>query len=149
MGVGYKPTPSYMESFPTIEEGSHHRCKSQSVEFPIDPSAIRFIRKSEQDTIPFEEIGREVEKLNAVPINLRWISHGGAEELAPMVGDKLEESKRTGNRGPTRQCPWFRLPPKVQIVLGILGRAPSVEPRVVYPGEGELKLRDDVEFGHC
>jgi hypothetical protein len=47
LGVGDKPAPRYMESFPTIVEGSHRRSKSQSVEFPIDPSARRFTRKSE------------------------------------------------------------------------------------------------------
>lgn len=53
-----------------IGEGSRCRRKCQSVEFPIDPSARRFMRKSEQSTISFEEIGRETVKLKAIPISL-------------------------------------------------------------------------------
>lgn len=66
-----------------------------------------------------------------------------------MAGGDLEKPKGPGNRGPTRQRPWFRLPPKVQIVPGILGHAPSVEPRVEDLGEGELKVGDDCASGHC
>ena len=65
-----------------------------------------------------------------------------------MVGGGLQKSNGAGNKGPTRQRPWFRLPPKVQIVLGILGRAPSTEPRVAHLGEGKQEIIDEGRSGH-
>ena len=59
IGEGSKPSTSFVASFPTIEEGSHHRCKPRGVDFPIDLSARRFTRRSEWEFILFNEMGEK------------------------------------------------------------------------------------------
>lgn len=99
-------------TFPTIEEGLCHRGKPKGVEFPINPLARRFTRRSEQATIPFEEIRREQVKLKTILINLSWTPRGEVAEPPSMAGGSRQELNRAGEKGPTRQRPWFRLPPK-------------------------------------
>lgn len=65
-----------------------------------------------------------------------------------MAGGSSLQSNGFGSKGPTRQRPWFQLPPKVQIVPGILGQAPFPKPRVVHLWEGNLEVRDGGVFGH-
>lgn len=43
---------------------------------------------------------------------------------------------------------WFRPPPKVRIVLGILGPPPSLGTRVAHPDGGELKVSIACDAGH-
>lgn len=45
-------------------------------------------------------------------------------------------------KGPTRQRPWFRPPPKVRIVPRILGWMPGEETRVIDQPRGEWEVRD-------
>jgi hypothetical protein len=131
-----------------IREGVHYHGKFRGVEFPVDLSARWFLRRLERETIPFEAIGREEVKLKAIPVSLWWASHGGVEEVSSMVGGGSLQSNRDGSKEPTRQRPWFQLPPKVQIVPGILGRAPFVEPHIIHLGEGNPEVRDGGDFGH-
>jgi hypothetical protein len=140
--------PKFVATFPTIEEGSRSRCEAKGVEFLIDLSARRFTRRSEMATITVKEIGREEIKLKNIPIKLRWPSHGRVEELPPMAGGGQFKLNDVRGKGPTRHRPWFRLPPKVQIIPGILGPAPSEETRVAHLRGGEREVRDDKESGH-
>lgn len=86
--------------------------------------------------------------MNDVPISLRWSSHGRTEESASIARGGQVKPVGSTTKGPTRQRPRFRLPPKVQIVPGILGHAPSDGPCVVNPNAGEREVKDDFGSGH-
>ena len=82
-------------------------------------SARKFVNRSDRQFIPIDAIGREEVKLKAIPISLRWRSNGEQPSTAAMAGREGSKSKDDWQRGPTRQRPWFRQRPKVQIVPGI------------------------------
>ena len=50
--------------------------------------------------------------------------------------------------GQEHQRPWFRAPPKVHIIPGILGLGPAVETRDIHLVGGEDKIEGDPESGH-
>lgn len=86
--------------------------------------------------------------MKAIPIKLHWASNGGPEKLPSTAGEEQRNSIKIEKKGPTSQRPWFRLPPKVPIVPGILGRAPAAETRIKHQFGGEPKVRDDGGSSH-
>lgn len=105
---------------------------------------------------PINSIGDGGVKLKAIPINLQWVSrhkssdssvNGGCGGTGLNAGE-LPMSNGFVLRGPTCKRPWFRLPPKVQIVPGILGRAPSAGTRVDHQQGSEPKVGEEARSGH-
>ena len=73
-----------------------------------------------KNSFPFEEIADNSIKIKQIPIELCWESHGGSVRKKKLGGSRSSTFEPV-KTGPTRQRPWFRIPPKVRIVLGILG----------------------------
>lgn len=134
----------FTRSSPTITESVRRRNKPRGVGFPFDSSR----KFAMTEVFPLEEIGREVVKIKSIPIRFRWTSNGGPEEGVPKAGKESFKSIHPVIKGPTRQRPWFRPPPKVRIVPGILGRMPRDETRVGHRSGGETEVREDSVSAH-
>lgn len=102
---------------------------------PFDTANWYFKYEAKKDEFPFDEVAAEEVKIKFTPIKLRWLSRrkAGDEELEGKFGFK---SYRGGHFGQER---WFRPPPKVKIIPGILGPHPAQGTHVGHPGGGERK----------
>jgi hypothetical protein len=60
----------------------------------------------------------------------------GSSEIKPVRGRQFQDSR------------WFRPPPKVRVVPGILGPHPSQATRVAHRGNGEREVTNGAEAGH-
>ena len=87
-------------------------------------------------------------KIKQIPFELRWQTHGVAEQRNSEAGGRRQSNRKLGNVGPTSQRPWFCLPPKVCIVPGILGLGPEDRTRGDDREGGELMGNGDPESGH-
>lgn len=106
---------------------------------------------------PFDSVTDSSVKLKNTPIELKWnLQEGSSRELSSKRG-MVSDSKiqKDGNDdlqvGFGRQSRWFRPPPKVRIVPGILGSLPGCETRGVNPSQipgGEDKVSGDFEAKH-
>lgn len=143
--MGVCGSERYEKAFPMIAESARRRSKPFRVRFPINSSQSKF---AVADSFPLEEIGHEVVKVKSIPISFRWTSNGDPAVTGSVPGNIEVNTRLPVVKGPTRQRPWFRPPPKVRIVPGILGRRPGEETRVEYQDGGERKVSDEAAYGH-
>lgn len=141
--------------FPTIEDGARQKEKESRITFPINGGGGDFRSKGRRNSCPIKSMGVSGVKLKAVPISLQWesrrkssegSSNGGYGGAKPEAGEK--RSNIFPRQGPTCKRPWFRQPPKVQIVPGILGRMLVSRTRVDHQLGGERKVREGLESDH-
>lgn len=119
----------------------------------MDMGSWGFQYASKKNTMPFEEIREKSVKIKSIPIQLNWAGHGGTAVPVkmPVVSGShqagTEDSSSCGVE-PTSQKWWFRSPPAVQEVAGILGHGPYDETRGGNPECSEQELGDDPESGY-
>lgn len=136
----------YAASFPSISESFRHRSKGKAVRVPINTMQKKFDQIAADSAFPFEQIEQNKVKIKAILIILQWSNNGAVAAESPETVTKEGDVNCHCKRGPTTQRPWFRLPPKVKIIPGILGPAPIEKPRVEYPSGGEREVRGDWEY---
>jgi hypothetical protein len=106
----------FERNFPTIAESGARRFKSTRVGFLIASEQKKFEKIAGNKSFPFEAVGYHEVKLKAIPISFCWTSNGGLEEEGLSEGMEGSNQKRPLIKGPVRQRPWFRPPPKVRII---------------------------------
>lgn len=90
-------------------------------------------------------------KIKSIPIELQWSRIGdgvGSLEKTNLRRDFRSLPALDRGADPTSQRRWFRSPPKVQVVTGILGRGPSQGTHGGDPDGGEREVAGDHESGH-
>ena len=96
---------------------------------------------------PFEEVDVDTVRIKSTPIQLQWNSY---EHINP-VNSKSKNSTQFDQIGESRNFGkqrWFRKPPKVQVVLGILGSYLVEDTHGKHPEGGENSGKRDPESGH-
>jgi len=113
----------------------------------MDVKSWGFQYAAEKNTLPFEEIKQNMVKIKSIPIKLQWVRYG--DTAWPVNNQAMDKahSKVLGVE-PTSQRWWFRSPPTVQEVKGILGHGPFDETRGGNLDKGEREVRDDSESEH-
>jgi hypothetical protein len=84
-------------------------------------------------------------KIKFMPIRLRWQNHRQSSSDGELEGKRVQKPNRGGYFGDSR---WFRSPPKVHIVPGILGPPLVVLTCVSHLGVGEREVEEDNDFEH-
>ena len=116
----------------------------------MDTASREFRHESVKESFPFEEIKPTSMKIKSIPIKLQWPHYGGG--TSSPVKKQLAGKRRTISvitvDEPANQIRWFRSPPKVPLVAGILGCKPNIETRGENPGRGEREVGGDSESEH-
>lgn len=92
--------------------------------------------------VPFESSSPNSVLLKGAPIELRWQSRYGCN------GEDEARHRAKLNGGQKWNSRWFRSPPKVRVVPGILGPSPTQVTRVANRGNGEDDGGDDQDSDH-
>ena len=136
-------------AFPALSNGERRQERAKGFGFPMDATSWSIRHAVEKGSLPFKQILPNSVKIKVISIELRWQGHGGKAETnrKSPAGKSLDVSNSVGVE-PTRQRRWFRLPPKVREVAGILGRRPDVGTRGDDQDMGERENEGDPESGH-
>lgn len=112
--------------FPSLHDANLHKTKkSQKFGPPFDTANRWFKITASKEKFPFEEVWDETMKLKFTPIQLCWARHGKSQS-AERAGERTNQLRKNFiRRGHFGESRWFRSPPKVRIVPGILGPHPS------------------------
>ena len=113
-------------AFPALSHGQRRRERARGFGVPMDANSWSTRHAVEKGSLPFKEILPNSVKIKVISIELRWQGHGGKAETKRKspAGEGLDVSNSVAVE-PTSQRRWFRLPPKVREVAGILGRRPE------------------------
>lgn len=126
---------------------------------PFDTQSRWFKHSAMASSFPFDTIEENALKLRNTPIQLCWgwrrrsSSVDAISRRVTMVAEEETNCRAavefdTAIDGQFQNCRWFRSPPKVQIMAGILGPGPALCTHVSNLGVGEHKVEDDPESGH-
>jgi hypothetical protein len=144
---GNSPSLFSHHDFPHLKDASRHNSKkTRKFGSSFDSDDWNFKYTTRKKEFPFDEIDGEALKIKFAPIRLCWPAHeqGRVEEQrSPRVVDS-----KLSKGGQFRKEKWFRLPPKVRVVPGILGAHPSQVTRGIHQDTGEREVDDDPESGH-
>lgn len=102
-----------------------------------------------KNSFPFEKITPVGVKIRSIPIELNWPENGG--RMLPgrnSAAGKKSEIREGAGMEPPGQRRWFRSPPKVQIVAGILGVGPNCGTHGGDIDRGEREVDGDSESEH-
>lgn len=88
-------------------------------------------------------------KLKSAPITLCWPRHGRSRSIDGVKVKEVGKNSGLSNGGQFwKSTRWFRAPPKVRLVSGVLGLHPSAPVGVSCLRVGDDKRKDDPESGH-
>lgn len=93
----------------------------------------------------FEKVEDEGLKLKFAPIQLQWPTHGRSRSADALEGRTRTSNLKPIDVGKIQTFRWFRLPPKVRIVPGVLGSYPADGTHVGNLSGGEGKVSGDSE----
>lgn len=133
------------QDFPSLQMTGHLKQRKKKYGPPFDTDDWYFKYSARRKDFPFNQIGDEALKIKFVPIRLEWASNRGNRAEEEVEGNS---EIRTFRGGRIREPRWFRPPPKVRLVQGILGPHLSQVTRVVHQDNGEQKVSVRVEAGH-
>ena len=116
--------------FPSIRDSIRFGAKQRRFGPPFvdhDPK-LRFA--IEKRDFPFEEVSVDTLKIKDTPIRLHWNSYRRTKSSEDLVSDDFVQFRQEQGIGGFEK--WFRRPPKVRLIPGILGPHPSVKPREIH-----------------
>lgn len=141
--------PLNLASFPSLCESARTIAKKKGYGPPFDTANRRFNHTFMAKDFPFEEIEENKLKLKCSSIQFCWPHLRRSRSSGDLEGKQSEPVEVIPNEGQfCDSSRWFRSPPKVRIVQGILGPHPLEDTHGTLPGEGDGKLVDDPESGH-
>lgn len=127
--------------FPSLRDTRHLKQRKKKFGPPFDTDDWYFKCSVKKKEFPFEDMADEAVKIKFTPIWLWWQSHRQSSSDGELEGRAAFQLNRGRYYGTSR---WFRPPPKVRIVPGILGPPPSMVTRVKHPEGGEWKVEDNL-----
>jgi hypothetical protein len=133
--------------FPNLKDARQSSKKKKKFGPLFDSADWNFKYTTKRKEFPFDEVADEALKIKFAPIRLCWPLHEQnrvVEQGRPRSADLVFSI-----RGHFRKEKWFRSPPKVCIVPGILGAHPSQGTRGINRDTVEREVDDDALSGHC
>lgn len=130
------------EAFPELSQSHRRHERTKGFGVPMDTASRAFIHEATKDSFPFETIEQRSMKIKSIPIKLQWPRNDGGATLSvkklPTGKGKMVSTATVVEA--TNQTRWFRSPPKVQLVAGILGCRPDGGTRDKNPGRGKREV---------
>jgi hypothetical protein len=145
----HEQSPSFLfrsDDFPSLENGLRVQSKQRKYGPPFDSVNWNFKYTVKRKDFPFEVVANDWVKLKSVPIQLNWLCYQHLDD-GELTEGKIEYPKAF-HHGYFRDSRWFRAPPKVRIVPGILGPHPSARTSGIYPVGGDREVKGDSESEH-
>ena len=132
--------------FPSLCDSTRIISKKKSFS-PTSKHDLRHQLAIQKGEFPFEEIDGETVRIKSTPIHLQWNSYEHPEDVRPRnrKSNHVDQSWGFQKQGNQR---WFRKPPKVQVVPGILGACPIGYTRGTHTEGGENSGERDPESGY-
>jgi len=133
------------QDFPSLAESVSIRRRKKGHGPPFDKDGRSFSSAVKDGNFPFSEIEEDALTLKFAPIKLCWLKRSNSLN---NLGRGVAEVNTLSEKGHFREERWFRAPPKVRLVAGILGSSPGVSTRGVHLQSGEGNKVDDLESRH-
>lgn len=134
------------EEFPSIAGSGRKQGNARTSLAPSKRDA-KMDRRGEP--LRFSTVDCEKVIFRDLPFEFCWPSNGGKRGQGRMEEKREEMSLNRGNwMDMVQMDQWFRAPPKVRMVPGIMGRDPYQNTRVTIQEGGEREVGGDPESGH-
>ena len=133
--------------FPSLSDSARIGLNKKSFSPPFvkhDLSCQLAIQKGE---FPFDEVDVDTVRIKSTPIQLQWNLYDHSKSIESKSNNSSQFNQIVGLRNYEKQR-WFRKPPKVRVVPGILGSYPVVDTRGNQLHRGENSGERDPESGH-
>ena len=131
--------------FPSIRDSIRFGSKQRKFGPPFVDHDLKFRFAINKREFSFEEVSVDTLKTKDTSIRLHWNSYRRTKSSEDLLSDNCVQFRREQGIGGSDR--WFRRPPKVKLVLGILGPRPSEKPRGVHLSVEGHKGKRDPETG--
>ena len=133
------------QDFPSLAESISVWRRKKGLGPPFDKNCGNFSCAVKDENFPFREVEDDALTLKFALIKLCWLKRSNSLN---NLGRRVVEEKNFSEEGQFREERWFRAPPKVRLIAGILGPCPGVGTRGIHPLGGEGKEVVDLESRH-
>ena len=131
--------------FPSLHDSIRFGAKKRGFGPPFVDHDLKFRFAINKREFSFEEVSVDTLKTKDTSIRLHWNSYRRTKSSEDLLSDNCVQFRREQGIGGSDR--WFRRPPKVKLVLGILGPRPSEKPRGVHLSVEGHKGKKDPETG--
>ena len=140
------PSRFRFSEFPSLCDSARIISKKKGFS-PTLKDDLRYQLAIQKGEFPFEEVDGETVRIKSTPIHLQWNSYEHPVDVHPRNRNSTQFNLPWGFQKQGNQR-WFRKPPKVQVVPGILGVCPIEYTRGTHTEGGENSGERDPESGY-